>query len=278
MLTATAVGASSKGKVDVVSWSAVQTFMQRTCGVVLRNDQAYLLESRLTGAAKTHGFPGIAEYVAATCSGPASTPQAKSLIDAMTTHETMFYRDAAFWQSFESLILPNLLQRARDGLRPRIWSAACSTGQEPYSLAMLLEERAPDVAARVEIVATDVAELSVARARNGIFTPLEVNRNVNAARLMKHFQQAPGGFKVRDELRNRIQFQVHNLLGANPDPSGCDVVLCRNVLIYFGDTDRAGTLRRLLAACTIGGYVGLGSTETWRDVKSLAPGWYQKGA
>jgi chemotaxis protein methyltransferase CheR len=224
------LAAKRESKVDPVTWNAVQQFMRRQCGVVLRDDQVYLLESRLSSGAKLHGFATIAEYVATTCNGLPTTPAAKSLIDAMTTHETMFYRDAPFWQTFETIVMPKLIESARKGARPKIWSAACSTGQEPYSIAMVLEERAPDAAAKIEIVATDVAELSVTRARSGLFTPLEVNRNVNAARLMKHFVQAPGGFRVRDELRNRITFQTHNLLGANPDPSNCDVVLSLFIL------------------------------------------------
>ena len=113
--------------------------------------------------------------------GASTTPAARALIEAMTTHETMFYRDAAFWQTFDQVIIPRLATLAKGGGRPRIWSAACSTGQEPYSIAMMIEERAGDVAPRIELVATDVAELSVQRAREGLFTPLEVNRNVNAA-------------------------------------------------------------------------------------------------
>jgi chemotaxis protein methyltransferase CheR len=261
---------------DAATWNIVQQFMRRQCGVVLRDDQSYLLESRLSPAAKQHGHASIADYVATTCRGTPSSPAARSLVEAMTTHETMFYRDAAFWQTFEQIVIPKLARTAKTGVRPKIWSAACSTGQEPYSIAMMLEERAPDVASSIELVATDVAELSVARAREGLFTSMEVNRNVNAARLMKHFVQAPGGFRVRDEIRNRVRFQAHNLLGANLDPAQCDIVLCRNVLIYFDDTDRAAVLRRLAAAAKPDGYIGIGSTETWREGVSIAPGWYQR--
>lgn len=268
--------AKHESSVDGATWGAVQQFMRRQCGVVLRDDQSYLLESRLSSAAKQYGYTSIAEYVAVTSRGAATAPAARSLIDAMTTHETMFYRDAAFWQTFESLVIPKLVLTAKSGARAKIWSAACSTGQEPYSIAMILQERAPDVASKVDLVATDVADLSITRAREGIFTPLEVNRNVNAARLMKHFVQAPGGFRVRDEIRSRVTFQTHNLLGANLDPGHCDVVLCRNVLIYFDDTDRAAVLRRLYAAAKSDGYIGIGSTETWREGHGVAPGWYQK--
>jgi chemotaxis protein methyltransferase CheR len=278
MQATTAAVAAQKPKFDAASWSLVRQFMLRTCGVELREDQGYLLDSRLMPAAKANGFISVADYVAAACRGATSTPAAKALIDAMTTHETMFYRDSSFWKSFEDLVLPTLVDLTRNGGRARIWSAACSTGQEPYSLVMLLDEKIPDLAPRIDVVATDVAELSVERARKGFFTPLEVNRNVNVARLMKHFVQAPGGFQIREELRRRITFQTHNLLGANPDPTYCHVVLCRNVLIYFGDTDRASVMRRLAGAATRDGFIALGSTETWREGRPIAPGWYQKGA
>jgi chemotaxis protein methyltransferase CheR len=276
MSVAIAAAAAPKSKINPTTWVAVQQFMLRSCGVELREDQSYLMEPRLAAAAKAHGFPNVNDYVVATCFGAATTPGAKSLIDAMTTHETMFYRDPAFWSALESLVLPRLVETVRSVGRARIWSGACSTGQEPYSLTMLLEEKAPDIADRVEIIATDVAEPSVDRARKGVFTPLEVNRNVNVMRLMKHFDQAPGGFRIKDALRKRVTFETHNLLGANRDPSNCDLVLCRNVLIYFGDTDRSAVLRRLNAAAKPNGFIALGSTETWREGKLIAPGWYQK--
>jgi chemotaxis protein methyltransferase CheR len=247
--------------------------MLRTCGVVLGEDQVYLAEARLTPVARLHGFLHIADFVtAATCSNP-SSPFTIALIDAMTTHETLFFRDPAFWQTIETDVFPRLRQRARTGARVRIWSAACATGQEPYSLAILAAEKFPELLPALEIVASDVSQLAIARAREGVYGNLEVNRGLSAPRLTRHFDQVSAGFRVRDSLRSRITWTAHNLLGSEPDPKACDLVLCRNVLIYFGETDRVAVTRRLLQATIPGGFVGVGSTETLRETP-IAAGLY----
>lgn len=261
--------------VDRQSWELVQRFMERQCGVVVRDDQIYLLASRLTPVARRLGQPSISALVQAACNGPATSPTAVALIEAMTTHETYFFRDPTFWKALEEQVLTPLVARLPAHRPLRIWSAACSTGQEPYSLSMLVEERFAAVAARVEIIATDVSDLTVARAREGVFNAMETNRGLGAARLVRHFTQVPGGFKVNEKVRNRIQWRPHNLLAMNPDPMDCDLVLCRNVLIYFGETDRASVIRRLIRATATGGFVGVGSSETLRG-KSVAPGLYEK--
>jgi chemotaxis protein methyltransferase CheR len=251
-------------------WSTVQRFMQRTCGVVLTTDQSYLADSRLTPVAKQHGYAQISDFVTAAVSSPLSSPLACALIDAMTTHETLFFRDAPFWKTLEDVVLPKLQARALAGAGVRVWSAACSTGQEPYSLAILIAERFPELALRVEIMATDVSELAIARARTGVYAALEVSRGLSAPRLVKHFEQVTGGFRIRSSFRNRITWATHNLLGSKPDPVGCDLVLCRNVLIYFGETDRAAVMRRLIHAAAPGAYIGVGSTETLKEPQVAA--------
>ena len=263
---------SKELKHDHPCWSMVQRFMLRTCGVVLHEDQSYLVDSRLASVAKHHGFQRIDEFVHAACTGPATSACATALIDAMTTHETLFFRDPPFWNNLEKIVLPPLVEKARSGARIRIWSAACSTGQEPYSVAMLIGEKFPELES-AEIIASDVAELSVERARQGTFTVLEANRGLSAPRLIRNFEQVPCGFRVRPKLRERITWSVHNLLGSKPDPGDCDLVLCRNVLIYFGETDRAEVTRRLFGATGARGVVAVGSTETLRE-KSIAAGFY----
>jgi len=253
-------------------WGTIQRFMLRTCGVVLHEDQSYLVDSRLTTVAKQHGFLRINDFVAAAAVASPGSPFAAALIDAMTTHETLFFRDPPFWQAMETIVFPTLVTRARTGAPVRIWSAACSTGQEPYSLAMLIAEKFPELA-NAEIIATDIAEPTVERARQGVFSALEVNRGLSAPRLIKHFEQVACSFRVRNNLRDRISWSAHNLLGSKPDPSGCDLVLCRNVLIYFGETDRAEVMRRLFRAVIPRGVVALGSTETLREVP-IASGCY----
>jgi len=256
------------------TWTTVRSYMQRACGVVLAEEQSYLLEARLGPVAKQFQFGSIAEFVVVAARASAQSPEAQALIEAMTTHETSFFRDAKFWQALEEGVLPPLIAAARTGRPLRIWSAACSTGQEPYSLAMLLSEKWPDVFDRVEILATDVSEISVERAKRGFFSTMEVNRGLGAARLVRHFDTAPGGFQIKAKVASRISWSSHNLLAAQASPSQCDIVLCRNVLIYFDDLDRAAVVKRLVRATVDGGFVAVGCTESLVG-PSFAPGWYR---
>lgn len=258
---------------DQDTWAKVRVFMQRTCGVVMSDDQRYLLDARVLPLLRPFGYSTVRAYVDHACAANLSDPTATALIDAMTTHETYFFRDQPFWTGFEQVILPKVIA-ARAGQPLRIWSAACSTGQEPYSLAMLLEERWPEVAARAEIHATDVSAIAIDRARTGSYSTIEVNRGLGAARLLRHFERGVGAFRIQAKLRDRITWRAHNLLGASAGPKDCDIVLCRNVLIYFGDSDRATVLGRLQNAGRPGGYLGVGSTEFLKP-GALLPGWHR---
>ena len=138
---------------------------------------------------------------------------------------------------------------------------------------MLLDERWPEIAATATILATDISEPAVNRAREGIYSSLEVNRGLGAARLVRHFDQVKGGFQLKQKLRDRIVWREGNLLGPSREQSSFDVVMCRNVLIYFSDPDRQVVLSRLDDECRPGGYIALGSTEHCAKA-SLGSGWY----
>jgi chemotaxis protein methyltransferase CheR len=253
-------------------WALVQRFMLRACGVVMSDEQRYLLDARLGPVAKQHGFSSVRAFVDAACAERPGEPHARWLVEAMTTHETFFFRDAAFWRAFDTLVLPRLVMRDR-AAPIRVWSAACSTGQEPYSVAMAFAERSPAALDALELVATDVAEPSLERAREGVFTALEVSRGLGADRLARHFEPCEGGYRIKERLRRAVRWEVHNLLGAAPYPLRQDVVLCRNVLIYFGDRDRAEVVRKLFDAGAPGAFVGVGSTEVIKG-RAIAPGWF----
>jgi chemotaxis protein methyltransferase CheR len=254
------------------SWTVVRGFIQRRCGVVLGEDQRYLLDARLGPIARRFRFRSIAEYVQAACASDAPAGFARSVVDAMTTHETYFFRDPTFWRALEERVLPSLFA-APHGPRPiRAWLAGCATGQEAYSLAMLLDERWEGLLERCELLASDVSELSIERAREGRFSALEMNRGLGAHRVRRHFTAEAGRFRAREHLRRITWFQ-HNLLGPDPDPAGCDLVFCRNVLIYFDERDRAAALRRLFRALAPTGFLALGGTELLR-CPPTAPGWY----
>lgn len=265
---------SATPNADPRSFEQVKRYMLRHCGVVLGDDQSYLIEPRLAPVAKQNNYTTTAEFVSAACDSPAKSPLGMALIEAMTTHETMFFRDPTFWKALEKQVLPQLFAENRGAVR--IWSAACSTGQEAYSIAMLLEECFPDRFAGTTIYADDVSALTVERAKEGIFTTLEANRGLGAVRLQRHFEQAPRGFRINAKLRSKIVWSTHNLLGGAASCFGCDLVLCRNVLIYFSELDRNTVISRLFQAARVGGVVGVGSTESLRDKQQLAPGLYIK--
>lgn len=256
------------------SWTALRSFMQESCGVLLGEDQHYLMEARLAPVAKTLNYPTVDEYVAEACRPGAPKSMTSPLVDAMTTHETSFFRDGPFWRTFQDLILPKLGLLEPGNTKPlRLWSAACSTGQEPYSLLMLLEERYPAIAERTQIIATDVAEGVVEQASRGTFSVFEVNRGVSAPRLLKHFERDGGNFRIKEKYRKRITWQTQNLISGWPPGEGLDVVLVRNVLIYFPEPVRALVLKKVRAALRPNGFLGVGNTELVPGT-AVSPGWY----
>lgn len=248
--------------------------MRDTCGVLLAEDQHYLMEARLAPVAKTLNYSSVSEYVLEACRAGAPRSMTSPLVDAMTTHETSFFRDGGFWKAFQDNVLPRLGVLEPGSTRPmKIWSAACSTGQEAYSLSMMLDENYPALAARTTIVATDVSEGVVDQAAQGSFSVFEVNRGVSAPRLLKHFERNGGNFRIKEKHRKRITWQVQNLITGWPPSDGFDVVLVRNVLIYFPEVTRALVLKKARASLRPTGFLGIGSTELIPG-SSICPGWY----
>jgi len=247
-----------------------RTFMQRAAGVVLADDQHYLLDARVRPLVRAGGHASLSALVHAAAAAAPGSPQYLDLVDALTTHETFFFRDAAFWRALEDVVLPRVIDELR-GAPLRVWCAACSTGQEPYSVAMLLQERWPEVAASARIVGTDIAEPTLARARLGVYSTLEVNRGLSAARLVRHFEQVPGGLRLKEPIRRMVELRRMNLLGPE-DYGRAHLVLCRNVLIYFNDADRGAVLRRLANAAE--SFLGIGCTERFGSHLPVSPGWF----
>lgn len=255
------------------TWERVRAFTYRACGVVLDEERHYLLDGRLQRVAQRLGFGSVEDFVSSACSPGADIGLTEPLLDAITTHETSFFRDGRFWRVIEEQILPELVGRGRP---INVWSTACASGQEALSLAMLLAERWPTAFDAVRILATDVSAPTVARARAATYSVVEVNRGLSAERLVRHFDVVPQGFRPKAALRERIVYMVHNLLGAAPYPTGFDLVLCRNVLIYFNDTDRTRVVDRLCRSASLG-YVGFGITELVPGRRAVGSGWIAVG-
>jgi len=258
---------------SAATWNTVQNFMRERCGVILRENQRYLLDARLGPVATKLKFSNVHEYVNAAVATNARHDITMRMIDAMTTHETFFFRDRNFWSAFSEDILPQTLANKAPGAPLRIWSAACSTGQEVYTLAIALAEHLPAITDDVQIWASDVSDLSIERAKQGRFSLLEVNRGLSAGRLLKHFTQEGTHFCVKEELTRNMRWFNFNLLGTAEPPVACDIVLCRNVLIYFDEAGRKHAIGRLVSGATRRGFVGVGATEMLPG-RATTASWY----
>ena len=232
-------------------------------GLALGPGKEYLIESRLPPVAVTYGHADVNALIAALRGAPAQA-MVKHVCDAMTTNETLFFRDSKPFVSLEKEILPAAAQRARAAGRPvRIWCAASSTGQEPYSIAMIVHQLEPRLGGvKVEITATDFSAAALARARAGVYNQFEVQRGLPVTSLMKYFTQSPEGFALTPEIRNRVSFQEINLLDPFPAFWQFDVVFCRNVLIYFDVPTKKDVIDRIARTLVRGGSLFLGGTES----------------
>jgi len=239
------------------------TLLRGSSGLSLGPGKDYLLESRLPPVAKTYGFPSLAELIAALRNRP-HAELVKAVSDAMTTGETLFFRDTVPFEMLRASVLPRVAERCRREGRPmRIWCAAASTGQEPFAIAMLLSEMQGQLlGVRVELLATEYASHAINRARRGIFTQLEVQRGLPERLLRKYFTETPDGYRIADDIRRRVTFRELNLLASFRSLGQFDVILCRNVLIYFDAITKKDVLDRLAQSLAPEGHLFLGATES----------------
>lgn len=230
-------------------------------GIDLGPDKAYMLDNRLGVVAGTAGFSTVGELLAAIRRSPTET-MVSAAIDAMTTNETFFFRDDAPFEQFRSLVIPRLA--ARQPPRPiSVWCAGCSTGQEPYSLAMLADEHAGDVPGlNINILASDISDRCLTKARTGLYSQFEIQRGLSIQRLTRHFEPHEGSWRIKAPLRQAVGWRKVNLTEDFSHLGRFDVVFCRNVLIYFDRPTRSRILDTIAAMLSPGGYLFLGASET----------------
>jgi chemotaxis protein methyltransferase CheR len=236
--------------------------LYRHSGLVVPKTKSYLLRSRLGPVARDNGLADIDTLVRQLRAGlcPALLRQ---VVEAMTTNESMFFRDKTPFEIFSNFVVPKLLNTRAQERRIRIWSAACSSGQEPYSLAMVLDQL--NLKAKgwtVEIVATDLSDDILERAREGRYTKMEVTRGLSDQLVKNYFDEENAHWRLKPELRGRVAFSKFNLLD-NPIRLGkFDIVFCRNVLIYFDTQTKQKVLGSIARQISPDGYLVLGSSET----------------
>ncbi|HWW48550.1 MAG TPA: protein-glutamate O-methyltransferase CheR [Xanthobacteraceae bacterium] len=239
----------------------LRRFLKDRSGLDLSDDKQYLIESRLIPIARKAGLDGLSGLVEALRQGQDAL--SVSVVEAMTTNETFFFRDKVPFEQFREFIIPDLMKKAASRKSLRIWCTASSTGQEPYSLAICLKEMGPILAGwRIEILATDLSVGVLEKAKSGIYTQFEVQRGLPIQMLVKYFKQIGDLWQINPEIRAMVQHRQLNLLHDISHLGMFDLIFCRNVLIYFDQATKIQTLKRLAAALNEDGILALGAAET----------------
>jgi Methylase of chemotaxis methyl-accepting proteins len=240
----------------------LRTFLKVRSGLALPQEKRYLVESRLATICRSFGVADLTELVKAIRGGRNLTLE-NAVIEAMTTNETFFFRDKGPFDLFKDVLLPRYLNARSNVRHLRIWCAAASTGQEPYSLAMLLEEAAPRLIGwKVDILATDISNDVLAKARAGLYNQFEVQRGLPIQLLLKHFTQVGDQWQISSKMRAKVDFQQLNLIKDFRHFGTFDIIYCRNVLIYFDTPTKGDVLKRLSNVMAPDGSLILGAAET----------------
>lgn len=238
------------------------SFLESSCGIVLGENKQYLVNSRLKRLIKDHGLDSLSSLVAILKAG--NNPRLRDhTIDAMTTNETSWFRDNYPYEALKSVIVPTLLKQGKRLIR--IWSSAASSGQEPYSIAIVLDELQRQQLANkfeVEILATDISPTMLNDARQGIFDSISIARGLSPERKQRYFSNTDGFWQIKEELKKKIAFKEANLLSSFNMHGKFDVIFCRNVLIYFSVPIKQDIINRMAQCLNPGGYLFLGGTES----------------
>jgi len=240
----------------------VAGLLEARTGQKLTTDRLWRVGTALSGVLRTNGLDSL-EDLAERLARPSQTVLAQQVVEALLNNETYFFRDRAMFDQLGATVLPTLARQRERTRRLSIWSVGCSTGQEAYSLAMLFTEQP----ARwrewtIEIVGTDVARSVIDIAREGHFSQFQIQRGLGVAQMVNFFDETRTGWRANEALRRTIRFEAHNVLDQPPEPGRFDLVLCRNVLLYFDRATRERAFVRLASALAPDGLVMLGAGET----------------
>ncbi len=230
-------------------------------GLVLTPDKTYLVESRLGPIARKEGIPSLEELVSI-LRMRGDLRLIDAVVDAMTTNETFFFRDKTPFEHLENIIIPDLVAKKRGGTI-RIWCAAASTGQEPYSIAMVLDQMGHKLGGcKVEIIGTDISERCLEKAKQGVYTQFEVQRGLPVQYLMKYFKKEGENWRITDNIKAAARYRQMNLLDDFRVLGKFDIIFCRNVLIYFDIATKKRVLDRMAVQVDGAGYLLMGAAET----------------
>lgn len=254
---------TQRAKLSSSDYQAFRKFLEEACGIVLGADKEYLVSSRLGGLMGDFGITTYSDLIAQLQSGRNSRLKT-AIVDAMTTNETFWFRDMAHYRMMEEKLLPELTQKP--GQRIRIWSAACSSGQEPYNISMILQDfqsrNLGKLSPSSEIVATDISTAILADAKRGVYSGMAASRGMSADQQHRYFIERDDALEVKPEIKKRVNFRELNLTKGYELLGRFDLIFCRNVLIYFSHDQKSDIINRMARSLNPGGYLFLGSTES----------------
>ncbi len=263
-------------------YAFVTKLMLDRSALVLDPGKEYLVETRLGPVARRHGLASPDEVIRQ-LQKPGADALATEVVEAMVTTETSFFRDVHPFETLRKTVIPELMRAREKERRLNIWCAASSSGQEPYTIALLLREHFPMLAGwTVTITATDISREMVRRAKEARYSQIEVNRGLPIALLMKHFRQDGAHWQLNDDIRARVEFRTMNLAKPWPPMPPADLIFLRNVMIYFDVDTKKAILRRAANVLKPDGYLLLGGAETtfnlddgYQRVEALKAGFYR---
>jgi chemotaxis protein methyltransferase CheR len=264
-------------------FEVIRALLLDRSAIVLEPGKQYLVESRLGPLVRQRNLNSLTELIAQVRGRPDDGLH-RQIVEAMVITESSFFRDHHPFEALRRVVIPDLVQRRRGERRLNVWCAASSTGQEPYSVALLLREHFPQLSGwQVTLLASDLSREALARAREGRFGQIEVNRGLPAALLVKYFEQHGTSWQLKPEVRRMVDFQEMNLARPWPALPPMDLVLIRNVMIYFDVATKKAILGRLARVLRPDGYLLLGGAETtlnvddsYRRVETLKASFYQR--
>jgi len=248
--------------IDSADFTYVSTMVRSDAGLVLENGKEYLVEARLRPLIAEAGLTSVQDFILR-LKTPGAGALRRRVVEAMTTNETSFFRDMHPFETLRKAILPRLIESRRDERRLNIWSAACSTGQEPYTIAMIIREYFPELSGwSCRIIATDISREVLARAQAGRFSQLEVNRGMPVQFLSRYFVRDKFDWELRKDIRAMVEFSEMNLMRTWPPMPRFDIVFLRNVLIYFDIATKRRIFDGMRRQLRHDGYLLLGNCET----------------
>jgi chemotaxis protein methyltransferase CheR len=244
-------------------YNVIQYFLSQSCGIVLGDSKQYLVKNRLTSLLHKFELKSFEELAAMLQKNSTIALSVKvAVVDAMTTNETFWFRDDNQFVELKDKVLAEIFARKSETIK--VWSAACSSGQEPYTISMCVEDAVNKSKNNriVQIIGTDISETILLEAKAAVYTDMALSRGLDSHTKNRFFHKTHDGYALNSEIKNRVRFQQFNLLKSFSVLGRFDVIFCRNVLIYFSEDVKRDILSRMLDSLEIGGYLFLSSTES----------------